>query len=88
MEKELQIGSAVVYVDEHRERHAALITTIFRDMGHPSGERGEPGANLVFVTGDDSKSDPYGRQIERRTSVCHLSVNPAKANCWAWPDQL
>jgi hypothetical protein len=36
----------------------------------------------VYVSADESKTDTYGRQVERQTSVAHISVNPAQANCW------
>lgn len=38
--------------------------------------------NLVFVTGDDSKTDPYGLQIERESSVVHRNDQGAHGNFW------
>ena len=83
MEKKLEIGSAVEFIDAHRKAHPALITKVW---GPSVG--GQPGCNLVFVVDDPSKEDNYGRQIERQTSVVHLSGQPAKANCWCWPDEV
>ena len=81
MEKVLKVGDHVVFIDERFVEHDALVTRTWTSVG------GLPGCNLVFVSGDESKDDPYGRQIERRTSIVHLSVQPAKASCWRWPTE-
>ena len=81
MVKELNIGDAIVFVDEHHVEHTALVTKVWSSVGNC------PGCNLVFVSGDDSKDDPYGRQIERRTSIVHLSQQPARASCWRHVDE-
>jgi len=83
MARQLNVGDAIVWIDEHREAHPALVTRVWIGMG---GET-VPGVNLVFVVKDEAKTDPYGRQIERRTSVCHKSVQQAGAWCWSWPDE-
>ncbi len=51
-------------------------------------EAGEPGCNLVFVSSEVDKTDPYGRQIERATSVVHRSKQPAHGRFWMWPDEM
>jgi hypothetical protein len=86
------IGAPVIFIDEHFEEHHAVVTRWWglddegkRLPGVPEGT--ELGCNLLFVSGDATKTDPYGRQVERRTSVCHTSVNPARANCWHWPSE-
>lgn len=53
-----------------------------------TGPTGEPGCNLVYVDGDRTKNDPYGRQISRETSVVHKSKQPAHGNFWCWPDEM
>ena len=71
-------GAHVVYFDEHRVRHDALVTAWW----------GDKCCNLLFVTDDsDDKRDPYGNQIERRSSNCHRQMNQAGANCWVFPDE-
>lgn len=56
-------GEVIIYVDEVSVEHDALVTIYF-------GGEGEGGAlNCVYVTKDDSKSDPYGNQLERASSV-------------------
>lgn len=41
-----------------------------------------PCINLVFVTADESKTDPYGRQIARETSCQHRSQTTAHGFYW------
>jgi hypothetical protein len=74
----LKVGDAIVFIDEYRNRRAALVTRTWESMG------GKPGVNLVMVSNDESMTDPYGRQIERRTSIVHLSAQPAGASCWCF----
>lgn len=85
MDRELKIGSPVIYVDAHRKGHHALATTVWEQMS--GGDGRPPGCNLVLVSDDETKTDPYGRQIERFTSVVHLSQQPAGGWCWCWPDE-
>jgi hypothetical protein len=58
--------------DEWDERKQALVGTPHTN----------PSINLVFVSDDDSQSDPYGRQIARQTSVCHKNSQPAHGMYW------
>jgi hypothetical protein len=76
-------ATAIFFIDPYRKAHAALVTRVWNGMVGAI-----PGCNLVFVSGDESKEDPYGRQIERATSIVHLSGQPARASCWCWPDEI
>lgn len=70
-------GLFVIYLDERKQAHHALITNDFNTtMNGP--------VNLVFVTTDIDKQDSYGMQLERRTSVAHISqgYEDLRANCW------
>ena len=87
MEKTHDRDSHIIYVDPKGVAHAALVT-IWWKKGHCSTEQSEPGCNLIYVTGDESKKDPYGHQIERATSVVHRSYQPAAGNYWKWPDEV
>lgn len=82
MERKLKERDSVVYIDAHRQARNALVTRVWPNMG------GADGCNLVVVCDDDTKTDPYGVQIERFTSVVHLSQQPAKGWCWCWPDEV
>lgn len=73
-----QIGDVVTYIDPTRRECNALVTAIFKNE---FGD-GKDGLNLVLVSKDTDKDDNYGRQLERQTSIVHLSNQPAKANCW------
>lgn len=67
-----EIGDCVIYTDEHRVDHKALVTDV----------HGEACVNLVYVTSDKSKYDSYGRQIERRSSCCRYSDTFKFGNCF------
>ena len=87
MERKLEVGSAIVYVDPHGKRHNALVNIVWGSVESYQSASGEPGCNLIYVSGDGDKSDTYGRQIERSTSVVHKSKQPAHGNYWCWPDE-
>jgi hypothetical protein len=93
MFEKLEIGSNVIYTDEHFVDHTALVTAIWgqehwRTLCRENGPEGYvPCINLVYVSSDASKDDPYGRQIERQTSVVHASTQPAGGFCWRMPDE-
>jgi hypothetical protein len=59
MDNLTKVGSTVIYTDGYRCDHQALVTAVW----------GPDCINVVYVTGDESKTDTYGRQIERQTSV-------------------
>jgi len=79
--KWLSIGSHVLFTDEHFVEHDALVTAIWGDPEK------KPTINLLYVSGDDSKTDQYGRQIERPTSIQHAKDNSAGGYCWRFPDE-
>ncbi len=80
MERSYQIGDQVVYTDPKGGRHNAVVTNWWNGS-NPKG------CNLVFVSDDETKTDPYGRQIERETSVSHKSVSGMPGRYWTWPDE-
>lgn len=113
MERKYEVGQPIMFIDEHRKPHHALVLIWWHEVEHyktpkeaidaadgnlvdvqPDGtakvkrDLREPGCNLVLVNPDPLKEDTYGRQIDRETSVVHLSNNPAKGNCWCWPDEV
>lgn len=44
--------------------------------------------NLVWVSSDAKRTDSYGQQIIRETSVVHKGSQPAHGNYWLWPDEV
>ncbi|HKY40756.1 MAG TPA: hypothetical protein VJN18_32700 [Polyangiaceae bacterium] len=83
VERELKIGDPIVYVDAHSKPHNALVTQVWKNMGGQA-----TGCNLVIVSAEEDKTDPYGRQLERFTSVCHKSVQAAPGWFWCWPEEI
>jgi hypothetical protein len=76
IKRELFPGQHVVFADEYRKERDAIVTAW----------HGLSCINVVFVSGDEQKTDSYGRQLERQTSVSHMSQN-AYGNFWRWPDE-
>lgn len=70
----------MIWLDPYKREHPALLTAVF-DAGDEATYP-NPAVNLVWVSGDESKEDSYGRQIERMSSCAHVSSNSAGANCW------
>lgn len=97
MDRKYDHDAAIIYVDSHGTRHTAFVTAwwncrtkaedAFGTPPHQCVGEAQGGVNLVFVSKDGAKQDPYGRQIERATSVVHKTSQPAHANYWMWPDE-
>lgn len=62
----VQVGDVVKYVDEHRVEHNAVV--LINHGGTPTSA-----INCAYVSSDESKTDSYGRQIERASSVSRKS---------------
>lgn len=105
MERAFKIGCSVIFFDSLRRAHNAVVTNWFHggpdgqtvdDYERAQRDKGvtstiwTPCCNLVFVSDDSSKQDPYGRQLERQTSCSYgrqQGATPFVGNCWAWPDE-
>lgn len=61
-EKLLEPGDVVTYVNETGVEHKALVTIVH-------GNTAQSCINVVYVSTDETKRDPYGRQVERASSV-------------------
>jgi hypothetical protein len=74
-----QLGDAVIYTDPVGRDHHAVITNGFG----VDGRIGSGAAiNVAFVSSDSARTDAYGRQLERESSVQHQSVTPAHGRFW------
>lgn len=82
----VSIGDYVVFADPYGVEHDALITQVW-DNGGDSETYPNPGVNLVYVSGDESKHDQYGQQIERTTSVVHRTSQSAHGMFWRRIDE-
>lgn len=71
------VGEGVVYVDPVGKAFAAVVTAVW----------GPTCVNVVFVSKDESRTDTYGRQIERESSCSHATVNPAHGRYWHFTDE-
>jgi hypothetical protein len=71
-----KVGDVITYVDEVGVEHDALVTVYF------GGDRPDGALNCVYTSSDESKSDPYGRQIERASSVSRESEQTAHGRFW------
>lgn len=69
-------GDVVTYVDEVSVEHDALVTIYF------GGNRDGGALNCTWVSNDDNKSDPYGNQLERASSVSRQSDHTAHGRYW------
>ena len=106
MERAFKIGCSVIFFDSHREPHEALTTNWFHgdhngisvaDWEAAQRARGVtsplwmPCCNVVYTAPDEAKQDPYGRQLERATSVSYgrqQGTTPFVGMCWCWPDEI
>jgi hypothetical protein len=66
------VGDPVRVVDEQYGEHVGLVTCV-----HGNFSDWVPCINVVYVTGDQAKRDPYGQQVERLSSLQHLTQGPA-----------
>jgi hypothetical protein len=87
MERNFDIGQRVVYVNENGLPRPALVTAIHGDEYDHEGTTHYPCVNLVFCSIDGEKTDPYGRQIERETSVPHKLEQSAHGYYFMWDDE-
>lgn len=71
-----QVGEVIVYTDEVSVEHDALVTAYW------GGDQPNMALNCVYVSGDSGKSDPYGRQLERASSVSRQSEHTAHGRYW------
>jgi hypothetical protein len=65
-------GDVVIVVDERYVTHQALVTTVH------GGFEGKypPSLNVAYISADPASTDPYGRQVERLSSLAHYLSGP------------
>lgn len=88
MERTISIGDHVKVVDETGNLHDGLVTQQWGQPGRviKDGES-PPAINVVFVTSDAAKTDPYGGQLERLSSCSHRSMTTAPGRYWYFRDE-
>lgn len=72
------VGDAVKVVDETYGEHIGLVTCVHGNFGTQlaSGRTYVPCINVVYVSNDPAKRDPYGAQLERMSSLQHYGEGP------------
>lgn len=89
------VGDMVIFTDAVGDDRNALVTAVFGEASicesehYPAGKMLlMPCLNAVWVSKNEGKQDPYGRQIERdQTSIVHASSQSAYGNYWRWPEE-
>ncbi len=70
--KPVAVGDSVKVVTEDYEERTALVTCV-----HGEFRNGQvPCINVVYVSSDPAKRDPYGQQLERMSSLLHANSMP------------
>lgn len=68
------VGDTVKVVTEDRQEVNALVVAVHGEGFTPEGTMGSgPSINVVYVSTDPHKRDPYGNQLERYSSLSHLN---------------
>lgn len=95
----LRLSDPIVYVDTHGTARGAVLTTIWGNPHHRAEKDAHgnvldtddpaPTVNLAFTSGDPDRRDNggSGRQIERASSVVHMSVQTVFGNYWRRVDE-
>jgi len=73
----VKIGQVVLFTDSMGRDHEALVTAVWT----------ETCINVVYVSGDEARQDPYGRQTEHVTSVVHARVSGVHGFNWRMPGE-
>lgn len=73
-----EVGQACTFVDSLGRERAAIVTSSWKNGDESKGD----GVNVVVVDINEAKTDTYGRQVERFTSVPHQSTQPAPGMYW------
>ncbi len=66
----VEVGDVVQVVTEDYTERKALVTCVHGQFGGAY----TPCINVVYVSADAAKRDPYGAQVERMSSLQHRSA--------------
>ena len=76
--RELHVGDVVIYYNPVGKPFIALVTAVWSKTC----------LNVVIISPDESKTDTYGRQIERYTSLGWLGMGgQVYGNNWGFLDE-
>ncbi len=95
--KQPNVGDAIVYVTPEGTPVHALVKCVWPGEGpgvikYDDGSEQEhkekaPMVNIVFVSTDENRQDPCGRQTEIETSIYHVSMASAHGNYWRFAEE-
>jgi hypothetical protein len=71
------VGDHIIYTDEVGNDHNALVQCVW----------GKTCLNFTFISPDEKRTDNYGRQIEHKTSMQHVSCMKVHGYYWRWPGE-
>jgi 2-phospho-L-lactate transferase/gluconeogenesis factor (CofD/UPF0052 family) len=77
----IKISDHVIIVNETYEERHALVTAVHGD----NWSMHTPSINVVYVSSDPAKHDPYGQQLERLSSLSHYNNThgmPKRGRYW------
>lgn len=72
-----KLGESIVFCDPKGMDHDALITAVWS----------ETCVNIVYVSSDENRKDSYGRQLERETSLVHVSQSEVHGFYWRFHEE-
>lgn len=75
--REIHVGDVVVYHNPVGKAFKALVTAVWSTVC----------LNVVVISGDETKTDTYGRQIERYTSLSWGGNMTVHGNYWRFEDE-
>ena len=83
-----RVGESVLFFNPQGLPSPGLITAVHGEARYDKDGKCTyaPLINVVFTSLDEDKTDPYGRQIERASSVSHWIGHYAHGMYWAYPD--
>lgn len=87
MERTISIGDHVKVVDEQGRLHDGLVTQQWGAPGRVLKDDERPAINVAFISADEDKMDPFGRQIERLSSCTHKNYQGAPGRYWFFADE-
>jgi hypothetical protein len=75
--REVHVGDVVIYHNPVAKPFKALVTAVWSAVC----------LNVVVISDDAAKTDPYGRQIERFTSLSWGGNMTVHGNYWRFEDE-
>ncbi len=82
MSERVEVKKGIKFVDSLGVEHDALCTAVHGAYYEGAPEGYQPSINLLYVVGDEKRTDDYGRQTERASSVVFSADQSAHGMFW------